>query len=99
MIGKALYSQHPYEGFSQASSLDDLKEWFSSLIFVNAERWIGVRDPIKKRDLNVASRFWFGFISNTIMASKNEYAMRIHKANYLGSIMHKKTIDLGLLTL
>ncbi|KAG5610153.1 hypothetical protein H5410_021434 [Solanum commersonii] len=87
------------EGFPIISSLDDLKGWLAPKILEITPRWLGAGALIEKRDMNIASHYWFGFISSTIMPSYNESILRHPKAVFLGSIMAKKWIDLGLLVL
>ncbi|KAG5576948.1 hypothetical protein H5410_057082 [Solanum commersonii] len=85
------------QGLPIVSSLDDLKRWLAPMIFDVTPRWLGAGASIEKRDMNITSQYWFGFISNTIMPSQNESILRLPKAACLGSIMARRKIDLGLL--
>lgn len=68
------------------------------MISEDTDKWIGVEASITKMDINIAVRFWFGFIRSTVMPSQNEYVLCLPKKACLIFIMSRRSIDLGSLT-
>jgi len=75
--------------------MESVKALLAPLISDGTPKCLETRAVIEKKDLNVAARYWFGFINIKIMPSQNESILRHAKAACQGCLIKGITLNLG----
>lgn len=72
-----------------------MKELVAPLISYNTVKWLEPGAVIMMKDLIVAARYCFCFISRTIMPLKKKFVLRHSKIAYLGFLIKGAMLNLG----